>query len=351
MTLLLSPAPLFTNRRSITSLAVAALSLGCGSSDTTRVADPGEAGGCVPRNASGALVPSEDNFERYTVSVGDRPEEFISYLDEGQGRPVVFVHGAPSNSRLWRNIVPHVSDNHRAIAIDLVGYGQSGSPPGATFRYPEHQRWFDHFIEALDLDDIVFVVHDIGSIPAFNFAANHPEKIAGLVHMEAMYFPVASAQLLPPQARFIMSEAGQEAILQDNWFIETMMPSFIEREFCEKERLAYSAPWQNVERRRALQRVPLDLPIEGQPADNQASFEAFGQYLSTSAVPKLLLYASPGVLVQDQAPPGAPMTLLEMVSSFPNTTAVDVGFGLHFLQEDHPLEIGEAISEFLDNLP
>lgn len=205
--------------------------------------EPGEV--CAPVDHLGRPIPVEDSFERHTVSVGAGSEEFISYIDEGAGDPVIFIHGAPTNSYLWRNIIPYVADNHRAIAIDLVGYGRSGTPPNAEFRYPEHQAWFARFVDALGLDNITLVVHDIGAVAGFAYAANNPDRIRALVHMEAVYFPIPSADVLPPQARFIMSPEGQRAIVVDNWFIETMMPGFIERPWCAREMAEYAAPWQD----------------------------------------------------------------------------------------------------------
>ena len=307
----------------------------------------------MPLDDQGRAIPIEDPFERHTVSVGDDPEEFISYLDEGAGDPVIFIHGAPTSSFLWRNIIPYVAEGHRAIAIDMVGYGDSGTPADATFRYPEHQQWFTNFVDALDLDNITLVVHDVGSISGLFYAANNPDKVRALVHLESVYFPIPSADLLPPQANFIMTEEGQQAILEDNWFIETMMPGFIERQWCDEEKAVYAGPWADQARRRVLQIVPLDLPIAGVPADNQTTFEQFGNYLATSDVPKLLIHGDPGALVQDvpvPGPPGSP-TMLEIVSGFPNTTVVNVGPGTHFLQEDHPHEMGEAIRDFLNALP
>ena len=306
---------------------------------------------CAPTDALGAAIDVLDPFTRQTISVGPDPEEFISYVDEGSGDPVVFIHGAPTYSYLWRNVIPHVSDTHRAIAIDLVGYGDSGSPAGAQFRYPEHQQWFASFVDALNLDNITLVVHDIGSVVGFDFAANNPDKVKAIVHLESVYFPLPNADLLPPEAAFIMTDEGQQAIVDDNWFIETMMPSMMQRQICDAEKASYAAPWEDVARRRALQIVPLDLPIAGMPADNQASFEAFGTYLGTSDVPKLLIYADPGVLVQDVVAPGFPASVRDIVSGFPNTTAVGIGSGLHFLQEDDPHGVGRAISDFLGSLP
>lgn len=299
----------------------------------------------------GRPIAADDPYERHTISVGDSTEEFISYIDEGAGDPVIFIHGAPSHSYLWRNIIPYVADNHRAIAIDLVGYGKSGAPADTDFRYLDHHRWFTRFVEELGLENITLVVHDIGAVPGLAFAAQHPNKIRAIVHMEAVYFPIPSADILPPQANFIMSAEGQSAIVQDNWFIETMMPGFIQRDQCPQEEAAYAEPWVDPARRRVLQTVPTDLPIMGDPADSQALFQEFGDYLATSQVPKLLIHADPGVLVQDVAPPGAPMTMLEIVSGFPNTAVVNIGAGLHFIQEDNPHDIGEAISSFIDQLP
>ena len=325
------------------------LILSCGDETVDGSAQP--APSCAVTDTQGRSISADDPYERHTISVGDGAEEYISYLDEGQGDPVVFIHGAPTYSYAWRNIIPYVADNHRAIAIDLVGYGNSGTPQDAGFRYPDHQRWFNRFVEALGLENLTLVVHDIGSIAGFAYAAENPDKIRALVHFEAVYFPIPSADMLPPEANFIMSDEGQRAIVDDNWFIDTMMPGFIQRSRCAKEEAAYAAPWTDPQRRRVLQAVPLDLPIMGQPADNQATFEKFGNYLATSQVPKLLIHAEPGVLVQNVAPPGAPKTMLEIVSSFPNSQVVNVGPGLHFLQEDHPHEVGRAISDFLDALP
>lgn len=306
---------------------------------------------CDPRDAEGRAVSSADPFARHKVSVGDDPQEFISYIDEGAGDPVIFLHGAPTSSYLWRNIIPDVARTHRAIAIDLVGYGDSGTPAASEFRYVDHVRWVTRFVEALGLQNVTFVVHDIGSIPGFAYAASHPDNVHALVHLESLYFPIPDENLLPPEARFIRSADGQRAIAEDNWFIETMMPGFIERTWCAEERAHYDRPWRDPARRRVLQRVPLDLPIGGTPADSQQIFERFGAYLMTSDVPKLLIYAEPGVLVQDTAPPGFPASIRQIVSGFPNTTTVSVGHALHFLQEDHPREVAAAIVAFLASHP
>ncbi len=327
------------------ALTIAVISLqlqGCGNDSDAQF---------TPTDTKGRIISAVDPFGRKTVSVGNDPDEFISYIDEGTGDPVIFIHGAPTYSYLWRNVIPHVSDTHRAIAIDLVGYGNSGSPTSATFRFPEHQQWFANFVNALALDNITLVVHDIGSIIGFDYAANNPGKIKSIVHLESVYFPLPNTDLLPPQAAFIMTDEGQQAIVDDNWFIETMMPGMIQRELGVAEKASYAAPWEDTARRRALQIVLLDLPIAGIPADNQATFEAFGMYLGTSNVPKLLLYADPGVLVQDVVAPGFPASVREIVSGFPNTTSIGLGSGLHFIQEDNPHGIGEAISDFLATLP
>lgn len=342
-----------TNSRfSLLTIALTlAFTAGCGDDEPQPQPQTPAGDDCVAADAAGRAIRIDDPFERKTVSVGSDPQEFISYLDEGTGDPVVFIHGAPTYSYLWRNIVPHVADNHRAIAIDLVGYGNSGSPASAGFRYPEHEVWFTRFVEALELKNITLVVHDVGSIIGFSYAANQPDNVKAIVHLESVYFPLPNADLLPPQAAFIMTDEGQRAIMEDNWFIETMMPDMMQRTRCPAEKAAYETPWADTARRRALQIVPTDLPIAGTPADNQAAFEAFGGYLSMSDTPKLLLYGEPGVLVQDVIAPGFPASVRTIVSGYPNTTAVSVGPGLHFLQEDNPVAVGEAISDFLDQLP
>lgn len=304
----------------------------------------------IVTDVQGREISALDPFARKTIQVGDAPEEFISYIDEGSGDPIVFLHGAPSFSYLWRNVIPHVSDQARIIAPDWMGYGNSGKPE-VDYRYLTHLQYLDRFIEKLDLHNITFVLHDWSPIVAFSWAFQHQDRVKAFVTMEAFYFPVPNDDVLPPEGQFLRSAEGERAIVEDNYFINTQLPGFVIRPLRELERRVYAHPWEQRKDRRPLVQVPQDLPIGGQPADLWEVFTPASQWFAASDLPKLFIYAEPGALVTTEVPNGFPASVVDVVSGLPNTTTVRLDEpASHFLMEDHPHEVGEAIADWWDTL-
>ena len=267
----------------------------------------------------------------------------MAYVDTGQGRPVVFLHGNPTSSFLWRHIIPEVEDVARCLAPDLVGMGQSGKAPSGSYRFVDHARYLDAWFDAMGLTrDVTLVVHDWGSALGFHWARRHPERVSGLVYMEAIVRPLTWAEW-PENARKIFqgmrSPAGEDLVLQKNVFVERVLPASVMRPLTDAEMAVYRAPYREPgESRRPVLTWPREIPVDGEPADVVAIVDAYGQWLAQSPVPKLFVNAEPGsILVGAQR---------DFCRTWPNQDEVTVK-GLHFVQEDSPGEIGQAIRAFL----
>jgi haloalkane dehalogenase len=269
----------------------------------------------------------------------------IAYHESGEGRSIVFLHGNPTSSYLWRNVIPHVSDLGRCIAPDLIGCGDSdkldNTGPGA-YRIVEHREYLDGLIEQLDLgDNIVLVIHDWGSALGFDFANRHRDRIAGIAYMEAIVQPL-SFDAWPESSRSffqgLRSPAGEQMIIEKNLFIEAVLPGSILRKLTAEEHEEYRRPFRVPEHRRPTLTWPREIPFDGEPADVAEMVQAYADWLSTSDVPKLFVNAEPGsILVGAQR---------DYCRSWPNQTEVSVA-GSHFIQEDSPHEIGQAIRDWL----
>jgi len=286
------------------------------------------------------LAAAGDRYERTRVAVLDTE---MAYVDTGRGKPVVFLHGNPTSSFLWRKVIPHVQGVGRCLAPDLVGMGQSGKAPSGSYRFADHARYLDAWFETMDLtDDVTLVVHDWGSALGFHWARRHPDRVAGIVYMEAIVRPVSWAEW-PENARKVFqgmrSPAGEEMVLQKNVFVDRILPASVLRTLTDEEMDVYRAPYREAgESRRPTLTWPREIPVEGEPADVVEIVEAYGKWLSQSPVPKLFVNAEPGsILVGAQR---------EFCRSWPNQDEVTVK-GAHFIQEDSPLEIGQAIRTFV----
>ena len=287
------------------------------------------------------LASAGDRYERRRVGVLDTE---MACVDTGQGRPVVFLHGNPTSSFLWRSIIPHVEGVARCLAPDLVGMGQSGKVPSGAYRFVDHVRYLDAWFDAMALArDVTLVVHDWGSALGFHWARRHPDRVGGLVYMEAIVRPLTWAEW-PENARKIFqgmrAPAGEDLVLQKNVFVERILPASVLRALSEEEMAVYRAPYREPgESRRPVLQWPREIPVAGEPADVVAIVEAYGKWLAGSPVPKLFVNAEPGsILVGAQR---------EFCRTWPNQDEVTVK-GLHFVQEDSPVEIGEAIRRFLE---
>ena len=293
-----------------------------------------------------AALSSEFPFERRRRAVFDA---HMAYVDEGSGRSVVFLHGNPTSSYLWRNVIPPVLPHGRCIAPDLIGMGASdklGGEGDERYSFHEQQRYLDALFEQLDLgDEVVLVIHDWGSALGFEWARRFPDRVHGIVYMEALVCPVTWEDW-PADARGIFqgfrSPKGEDLILERNLFIEGVLPSAIIRDLDEATLDGYRAPFlESGEGRRALLAWPRQLPIEGHPPETVAVAENIQAFMSSTPIPKLFINADPGsILVGRQR---------EICRQWPNQVEVTVP-GNHFIQEDSPLEIGTAIADFLQTL-
>ena len=275
----------------------------------------------------------------------------MAYVEVGEGDPIVLLHGNPTSSYLWRNVLPHVQSLGRCIAPDLIGMGDSdklsNSGPG-SYRFVEHRRYLDALLEMLDVHErVTFVIHDWGSALGFDWANRHREAVKGIAYMEAIVQPQGWDHWDNLNARPILkalrSEAGEAMVLQDNFFIEQILPKAILRTLSNEEMAEYRRPFAEPgEGRRPTLTWPREIPIEGEPADVSAIAAAYAAWLATSNVPKLFVKAEPGLLVTGGAN-------LDFARRLPVQTEVTVP-GLHFLQEDSPNEIGRAITSWMQAL-
>jgi len=269
----------------------------------------------------------------------------MAFVDVGHGAPVVFLHGNPTSSYLWRNVIPHVELVGRCLAPDLIGMGESGKAPAGSYRFADHARYLDAWFEALNLRDVVLVVHDWGSALGFWWAFRNQRRVRGLVYMEAIVRPMMWAEW-PDNARKIFqtmrSPAGEEVVLEKNAFVERILPASIMRRLDDAEMDAYRQPWRTPgELRRPMLQWPRELPIDGEPADVVSIVNQYAGWLATSQVPKLFINAEPGSILVGAA--------RESCRTWPHQREVTVR-GLHFVQEDSPDEIGQAVAAFVRSL-
>ena len=270
----------------------------------------------------------------------------MSYVDEGSGDPIVLLHGNPTSSYLWRNIIPHLSDLGRCVAPDLIGMGDSdklkNSGPN-SYSFIEHRKYLDALLEEIGVtENVVFVIHDWGSALGFDWAYRHPDRVKGIVYMEAVLFHYDWSDW-PEDARKIFqgfrSPAGEELILDKNYFIELVLPNSVMRELAPVEMDVYRRPFIDPgEDRRPTLSWPRQIPIEGEPKEVVEIVAAYSEWLSKSDMPKLFVNAEPGSILVGRA--------RDFCRTWPNQEEVTVK-GKHFIQEDSPDEIGESIAKFI----
>lgn len=283
-------------------------------------------------------ISASDPFERHRVQLLDSE---LAYVDtEGEGDAFVFLHGNPTSSYLWRNIIPHVQDQSRCLAPDLVGMGDSGKNPSGSYRFVDHYAYLEAWFDAVVPDGrVTLVVHDWGSALGFHWANHHRDRVKGICFMEALVMPV-NWDDWPDAARRVFqgfrSDAGEDMVLEKNVFVERVLPGSVLRGLTDEEMAVYRRPYVEAgESRRPTLTWPRELPIEGEPADVVEIVETYGDWLSSSPVPKLFVNADPGAILTGRQ--------REFARSWPNLTEVTVA-GNHFIQEDSPHEIGEALS-------
>jgi haloalkane dehalogenase len=286
--------------------------------------------------------------KRYADVLGQR----MAYVEVGEGRPIVLLHGNPTSSFLWRNVIPHLAGLGRCLAPDLIGMGDSDKlePSGPDrYTFAEHRRFLDAWFEEVGVaaaGDVVLVVHDWGSALGFDWARRHPEAVAGIAYMEAILCPITWADF-PDNARHIFqvfrSPAGEEVILEKNVFVEGVLPNAVLKPLSEEVMAEYRRPFATPgEGRRPTLTWPRQIPIEGEPADVVEVVETYGAWLAgNDRLPKLFVNAEPGAILT-----GRPR---EVCRAWPNQTEVTVA-GDHFVQEDSADEIGAAVAEWMSRL-
>ena len=290
-------------------------------------------------------ISAQDAFPRKRLTIG---ETTMAYVDEGpaDGDPIIFLHGNPTSSYLWRNIIPHCTGIARCLAPDLIGMGMSGSSPSGSYRFVDHAGWLDAWMDGMGLDsNITFVVHDWGSALGFHWAKRHPEAMKGIVYMEAIVRPVTWEEWPEAAARVFQgfrSEAGEEMVLEKNIFVERVLPGSVLRGLTDEEMERYRQPYlEPGESRRPTLTWPREIPISGEPADVVEIASAYAEYLAATETPKLFINAEPGAILRGPQ--------REFCRSWKNQTEVTVP-GNHFVQEDSPHEIGQAIRDWYAGL-
>lgn len=272
----------------------------------------------------------------------------MAYHERGSGDAIVFLHGNPTSSYLWRNIVPHVEHLGRVIAPDLIGQGDSDklddTGPG-SYRFVEHREFLDGLLDALDIGDAVtLVIHDWGSALGFDWANRHRDRVKAICYMEAIVRPVTWDEWPEPATPIFQgfrSEAGEEMVIEKNFFVERVLNGSILRELSDQEKDEYRRPFLEKEHRRPTLTWPREIPLSGEPADVVEIVQSYADWLSSSDLPKLFIDAEPGAILK-----GAQR---DFCRSWPNQTEVSV-VGNHFLQEDSPHEIGTAIADWYAGL-
>jgi len=288
------------------------------------------------------------------MSIAEHPKKTVevlgktmAYVEMGEGDPIIFQHGNPTSSYLWRDIMPHVQHLGRCIAIDLIGMGDSekleNSGPD-RYTFVEHYSYFEAALEALGVtDNVTLVIHDWGSALGFHWANQHRDAVKGICYMEAIVAPFENWDDFSKDARPVFegfrSPAGEEMVLEKNIFVERVLPGSILRDMSEEEMAVYRRPFAEAgEDRRPTLTWPRQIPIEGEPADVVEIAAGYAAWLGQSDLPKLFINAEPGAILTGRQ--------RDMCRSWPNQTEVTVA-GSHFIQEDSPDEIGQAIAAWL----
>jgi haloalkane dehalogenase len=274
----------------------------------------------------------------------------MAYVESGVGDPIVLLHGNPTSSYLWRNVIPYLSSLGRCIAPDLIGMGDSDKLPDSgpsSYTFVEHRRYLDALLDELGVRErVTFVIHDWGSALGFDWANRHQAAVKSIAHMEALVRPFRWADF-PAEARpmfqRLRSPAGEAMVLEQNVFVERALPGSMLRKLSDEEMAEYRRPFlEPGEGRRPTLTWPRQIPIDGEPANVDAIVGAYSEWLSTSAVPKLFIKGEPGAILGSGP-------IVDFCRSWPRQTEVTVP-GIHYLQEDSPDAIGQAVADWLQAL-
>lgn len=288
-------------------------------------------------------TPATFPFTSNYIDVSDTTIHFIDVIDKIESDATfLFIHGNPTSSYIWRNIIPYLIPLGRCIALDLVGFGKSGKP-NIDFTFQDHIKYVNGFINKLELKNIVLVVHDWGGAIGFNYAMNNPKNVRGIVFMETFCKPMEWDKL-NFLARWIFKKfrnpvKGQKWNGKYNLFLRFILPISIIRKLSKEERNIYFEPFKKLENRRPIIKFPQELPFKNENTPNNKIATDYYEFLKRSEIPKLLLYAKPGVQIREKE--------VELYKSeFPKLTTTFIGKGKHYIQEDQPDNIGEAIAQW-----
>lgn len=293
------------------------------------------------------MISADERYTKKTVTIMGHQ---MSYVDEGEGDPVVFLHGNPTSSYLWRNIIPHVAGIGRCIAPDLIGMGDSAKLPDSgpdTYKFTEHKAYLEAFLDSIEMQGkVTLVLHDWGSVLGFDWANHHREKVKGIVYMEAIVKPLSwkeFPEMARPMFQAMRSPVGEKIVLEDNLFVEGILPLSVARGLNKEEMDIYRRPYVNPgEDRRPTLTWPREVPIGGEPIEVVDIVTSYGKWLEQSQIPKLFINAKPGTMLTG--------TQREYCRTWPNQEELTVT-GLHYVQEDSPHEIGVALEAFIQKLP
>ncbi len=300
----------------------------------------------APSMAEPNISPDYPYSPHYVSVLGSR----IHYIEQGSGSPILLLHGNPSWSYIWRNIIPYLSPLGRCIAPDLIGFGRSDKPQ-IEYLWRDHARYIEAFIEALDLRDITLVLHDQGSGIGFHYAMHHHDNIKAIAFFEAIVRPYPWDKFSTPEFREIFRKfrtgsvggEGWQLIVEQNMFIEQLLPQAAGRNLSDQEMNFYREPFRTRESRIPIWRFPRQTPIGGEPRDVWDAVSQYSERLQRSELPKLMLYATPGALL-------TPEHVAWCQQNINNLQSVFIGPGLHFLQESSPHRIGREIAAWYRNL-
>jgi haloalkane dehalogenase len=288
---------------------------------------------------SGAMEETISTQFPFTSHFLEVHEHLLHYIDCGQGDPIVFLHGNPTSSYLWRNIIPYLVDRGRCLAPDLIGMGKSDKPE-IDYSFFEHIRYIEGFIDALALKNVTLVLHDWGSAIGLYYAQRHETNVKALCLMEFIR-PTTWEEWHEPVRSLFQAfrtpQLGWDLIVNQNAFIEQVLPNSIVRKLSEAEMEQYRAPFANPADRKPLWQFPNQLPISGEPANMLEVVGRYHDWLLKTPLPKLFFWATPGALIP-------PEKAAWYQQHLPNVKAVHIGAGVHYLQEDNPHEIGQELA-------
>ena len=292
----------------------------------------------MPANSN--TISAADNHPRKRIKVLDSE---MSYVDTGDGDPIILLHGNPTSSYLWRNVIPHLTGLGRVLAPDLVGFGASANSPGRCYRFIDQVHYLDAWFDKLNLTrNVTLVLHDWGSALGFHRAARFPSQIRAIAYMEAIVMVRTWADFGAAAAAFkeLRTEAGEKMVLDENFFVEQRLPAGVVRTLRDEEMAVYRAPFPEREDRLPTLIFPREIPVEGEPADVSAIVDSYGAWLAQSEIPKLLIVAEAGVLNGRS---------LDFARTWPNQRELIVK-ARHYMQEDVPDEIGLAVANLVRSL-